>query len=248
MKKLVKILVVNLMCLAWFACSPVKYSGVDVSSSMSPANYESGAPDPGPLPQPSPHEDPLIDPLVDQNSAPAAEPPANLPPDLITQIPEIDNQAGPLFDSISQADPEFKASDVFYFKFAAILNLFGVTVQKKYTAEPESCKLSAAYKILIIDFGKTRDLEINKCSGFQRASQVAAANGGSCTPQVGTQKNFKLGMLIDFDRTTELSADCKCFRLYQVKTFNGLLTNYKVLTFADNETCAAEFPETKLNN
>jgi hypothetical protein len=245
MKKLVKILVVNLVCLTWFACSPVKYSGVDVSSSMAPTNYESGVPDPGPLPQPSPQKDPLTDPLVDQNGESQTEPPANLPPELVTQVPEIDNEAGPLFNNIAQADPEFNASDVYYYRLGFIANLFSTLVQKKYSADPESCKLSASHKFLFFTSNSTRNLAVASCSGFQRANQVAKANNGSCTPQVGTQKHFRFGNIIEFDRTTELGADCTCFRHYEVSVINGVLLNHKVLTFADNETCAAEFPEYK---
>ena len=59
------------------------------------------------------------------------------------------------------------------------------------------------------------------------------------------QKQFKIGNIIHFDRTTELGADCNCFRRYNVSLFKGALLKHEVRAFASNEVCAAEFPEYK---
>jgi len=240
MNQSIKFLILSLCSLIWVSCAPAKFTEQDLSSQQSSSLEQLGDNDAEPLPQPE------LPPVAELPSQPVDEPPPpSLPPDLTTGVPDIDREAGPVLDRIAEADPEFDASDVYLYKLGILFNLIGKQVQKKYLAAENSCKLEANWKIFLLSFSKTRSLDENKCSGFQRAIQVAAANGGSCTPQIGLQKQFKLGNIIQFNRSTELDAECKCYRKYDVQVVNGVLINHQVRAFASNEVCAAEFTEYK---
>lgn len=228
MKFTVRTWVVGSLCVLVFSCSPAKYTSLDVSSEASQGVAPSQIPDQS--------EDCCNS---GGDSAPAPLPPS----DLISGIPDIDRETGSLIDDISKADPEFNASDVYSLKFGFLSGLFGKSLQKSYLEN--ICKLDVKWKAVIFSGSKTIILDENKCAGFQRAQQVAAANGGACTPQVGTQKQFKFGNIIHFNRSTELGEDCICYRRYDVFLLNGALLKKEVRAFADSETCAAEFAEYK---
>lgn len=232
MKYAVQTWIFSSLCVLAFSCSPAKYTSLDVSSEASQGVSPSDVPD-----QPNQlDETKQLDEAID-NPAP---PPQS---DLVSGIPDIDRETGSLIDDISKADPEFNASDVYSLKFGFLGGLFSKSLEKSYNENV--CKLDVKWKAVLFSGSKTLKLEENRCAGFQRAQQVAAANGGSCSPQVGTQKQFKFGNIIHFNRSTELGADCKCYRRYDVFLLNGALLKKELRAFADSETCAAEFTEYK---
>jgi hypothetical protein len=154
----------------------------------------------------------------------------------------IDGVVDGFFRDIEKVDPEFDRRSVYYARISIVQELISGIIQKVHDSSAKTCKAQWAMKIVVAVWNGSRNLSLPKCAGFQRGLDIKAKNG-ACSAKITDQRTFSLAPIIKIERTTELDANCLCFRRYRGELVGGKLVDHEVRVFLASDKCAAAFAE-----